>query len=113
MGKEALSANQGSFGRNSCRSESYLISHRAHGGLGETPLWIGEMPIQSRAFGPILPRRELGQGSHALLFHFVDSEGSSDPRETGSAGESLCHWGFKESWGHAAGPGLRIAGRRF
>jgi hypothetical protein len=90
MGKEALSANQSSFGRNSCRSESYLISHRAHGGLGETPLWIGEMPIQSSAFGPILPLRELGQGCHALLSHFVDSEGSSDPRETGGAGERLC-----------------------
>jgi hypothetical protein len=89
MGKEALSANQSSFGRNSCRTKSDLISHREHGGLGETPLWIGEMPIQSRAFGPILPLGELGQGSHPLFLHFVDSGGSSDPRETGSAGESL------------------------
>jgi hypothetical protein len=60
--------------------------------LGGTLLWIGERPIQSGGLGLILLLTELGQKSYASTFHAVNSEGLSDPRETGEAGERIHYW---------------------
>jgi hypothetical protein len=84
----------------------FLISHRVHGASEKPCSGLVRNQSGANCLGPILLHRELGHKVPELVFCSVDSESSSEPHETGGAGERIRYSALEASFGFVVEPEL-------